>query len=37
MNPATSLLGRFNRLYGIPGQDDPRQKPYRGDVGFILD
>jgi len=36
-DPATSLLGRFNRLYGTPGQDDPRQKPYRGNVGFFLD
>jgi len=34
---ATSLLGRFNRLYGTPGQDNPREKSYRGDVGFILD
>jgi len=34
---ATSLLGRFNRLYGTPGQDNPRDKSYRGNVGFILD
>jgi pilus assembly protein CpaC len=34
---ATSLLGRFNRLYGTPGQDDPRAKPYQGNVGFFLD
>jgi pilus assembly protein CpaC len=34
---ATSLLGRFNRLYGKPGQDDPQQKTYRGNVGFFLD
>jgi pilus assembly protein CpaC len=35
---STTLLGRFNRLYGVPGQDDPRQtKPYRGNVGFFLD
>jgi len=34
---ATSLLGRFNRLYGTPGQDNPREKSYRGNVGFILD
>jgi pilus assembly protein CpaC len=32
----TSLLGRFNRLYGLPGQDNP-QKAYHGNVGFILD
>jgi len=34
---ATVLLGRFNRLYGIPGQDDPRRSAYRGNVGFFLD
>jgi pilus assembly protein CpaC len=34
---ATSLLGRFNRLYGVPGQDNPKAKPYRGNVGFFLD
>jgi pilus assembly protein CpaC len=36
-DPATSLLGRFNRLYGTPGQDNPREQGYRGNVGFILD
>jgi pilus assembly protein CpaC len=36
-DPATSLLGRFNRLYGTPGQDNPQEKSYRGNVGFILD
>jgi pilus assembly protein CpaC len=36
-DPATTLLGRFNRLYGIPGQDNPREQGYRGNVGFILD
>ena len=36
-DPATSLLGRFNRLYGTPGQDNPRENSYRGNVGFILD
>ena len=36
-DPATILLGRFNRIYGAPGQDDPRDKSYRGNVGFILD
>ena len=38
---STTLLGRFNRLYGVPGQTDPRANgpsgPYRGNVGFILD
>jgi pilus assembly protein CpaC len=36
-DPATSLLGRFNRLYGTPGRDIPQKKAYRGNVGFILD
>jgi pilus assembly protein CpaC len=36
-DPATSLLGRFNRLYGTPGRDIPQRKAYRGNVGFILD
>ena len=36
-DPATTLLGRFNRLYGTPGQDNAREKSYRGDVGLILD
>jgi pilus assembly protein CpaC len=30
------LLGRFNRLYGIPGKVEPRPA-YRGTYGFILD
>jgi pilus assembly protein CpaC len=34
-DPATVLLGRFNRLYGIPGGTEPRQT-YRGNYGFIL-
>jgi pilus assembly protein CpaC len=36
-DPATSLLGRFNRLYGTPGHNIPERKAYRGNVGFILD
>lgn len=40
-DPATTLLGRFNRLYGTPGPTgkDPRQQAgtYRGNYGFILD
>jgi pilus assembly protein CpaC len=37
-DPATQLLGRFNRLYGTPGQTEPRPSgPYRGSVGFFLD
>lgn len=35
---STTLLGRFNRLYGVPGQAYPNPNgPYRGNVGFILD
>jgi pilus assembly protein CpaC len=35
---ATSLLGRFNRIYGSPARiDAPPPAPYRGNVGFILD
>ena len=29
--------GTSVRLYGTPGQDNPRGTPYRGNVGFILD
>ena len=36
-DPAAVLLGRFNRLYGAPGQANPRHKTYRGNYGFILD
>jgi len=36
-DPASTLLGRFNRLYGVPGQSNPRRQTYRGHVGFILD
>jgi pilus assembly protein CpaC len=32
---STSLLGRLNRLYGVPGRSDP--PTYRGNFGFILD
>jgi pilus assembly protein CpaC len=35
---STTLLGRFNRLYGVPGQTDPKPPgAYRGNVGFFLD
>ena len=33
---ATSLLGRFNRIYGVPAAG-PRKQTYRGNYGFILD
>ena len=35
-DPATILLGRINRVYGAPGQVDPR-RAYHGKVGFIID
>ena len=35
-DPATILLGKFNRIYGIAGQADPRVT-YHGKPGFILD
>jgi pilus assembly protein CpaC len=35
-DPATTLLGRFNRIYGGPGKNDPRRQ-YHGNYGFILD
>jgi pilus assembly protein CpaC len=35
-DPATVLLGRFNRIYGIGGMPDPPDN-YRGKYGFILD
>jgi pilus assembly protein CpaC len=33
---ASSLLGRFNRIYGVPAQG-PYKHTYRGNYGFILD
>jgi pilus assembly protein CpaC len=33
---STILLGRLNRIYGVPGTIDPR-RVYRGNYGFILD
>jgi pilus assembly protein CpaC len=35
-DPATVLLGRFNRIYGVGGMPDPPDT-YRGRYGFILD
>ena len=34
---ATSLLGRFNRIYGVPNPNLPPPPTFRGNVGFILD
>jgi pilus assembly protein CpaC len=35
-DPATTLIGRFNKIYGVRN-GEPRQQAYRGNVGFILD
>ena len=35
-DPQTVLLGRINRLYGVPGHIDPR-RAYHGKYGFIID
>jgi pilus assembly protein CpaC len=35
-DPATVLLGKFNRIYGAAGRSDP-QAGYHGNYGFILD
>jgi pilus assembly protein CpaC len=35
-DPATVLLGNLNRIYGVPGNADPKQT-YHGNYGFILD
>jgi pilus assembly protein CpaC len=33
----TSLIGKFNRIYGVPASKAPARPPYRGTFGFILD
>jgi pilus assembly protein CpaC len=33
-DPASNLMGRLNRIYGVAGNQRPHQ-PYRGRVGFI--
>jgi pilus assembly protein CpaC len=35
-DPATNLLGRLNRIYGVSGASDPKHT-YQGNYGFILD
>jgi pilus assembly protein CpaC len=35
-DPAAILLGKFNRIYGLPGKSEPRVT-YQGRYGFILD
>lgn len=38
-DPSTYLLGKLNRIYGVPKPKDPQvqQSTYRGNYGFILD
>ena len=41
-DPASILLGRLNRIYGVPRRPAPGPRPgsrpvYKGDYGFILD
>jgi pilus assembly protein CpaC len=35
-DPATLLLGRLNRIYGVAGREESKGT-YRGNYGFILD
>jgi pilus assembly protein CpaC len=35
-DPAAILLGKFNRIYGLPGKTEPKIS-YQGAPGFILD
>jgi pilus assembly protein CpaC len=35
-DPASLLIGRLNRIYGVSGRREPRMS-YRGSYGFILD
>jgi pilus assembly protein CpaC len=35
-DPATILLGRLNRIYGMPNKPNPKVT-YTGNYGFILD
>jgi pilus assembly protein CpaC len=35
-DPAATLLGNLNRIYGVPGNADTKST-YRGNYGFILD
>jgi pilus assembly protein CpaC len=35
-DPAATLLGSLNRIYGVPGNAYPKRS-YRGNYGFILD
>jgi pilus assembly protein CpaC len=35
-DPASILLGKFNRIYGVAGKADPKVT-YHGKPGFIID
>jgi pilus assembly protein CpaC len=35
-DPASVLLGRFNRIYGVARAPEPK-RPYHGNYGFIID
>jgi len=36
-DPGTVLLGRLNRIYGVPNATDAKKRAYSGNYGFILD
>jgi pilus assembly protein CpaC len=36
-DPQSDLLGTVNRIYGVPGRNEPPARNYRGAYGFITD
>src|SRR5579871_6533200 len=36
-DPQSDLLGNINRIYGVPGRNEPAALSYRGTYGFITD
>jgi pilus assembly protein CpaC len=36
-DPASVLLGKFNRIYGATGKAEPKTTAYQGRYGFIID
>jgi pilus assembly protein CpaC len=36
-DPQADLLGSLNRIYGVPGRNEPAARCYRGAYGFITD
>jgi pilus assembly protein CpaC len=36
-DPQADLLGSLNRIYGVPGRNEPAARGYRGAYGFITD